>query len=236
MTLYKRRCNATQGKGVEEKEERGERGRERKREWLGEIVQGESTWGLIPSNLSIAGTRLGAICRFIQFGICDPTYSPFSLSPSHLAQIEIHPLLFSFTSSHLSRRARASSLPFSLPPPRPYLRIATLFSRYLLSYHILAPFLLTNPTCMRLFPHVVLIIYTFSNSRLFFFLIPSDQTGGAFILTPYPLICAAMCPAIPHTPHPITFVPLQSLTQPKRAPALGLPAFLHHHVNPPKRT
>lgn len=155
--------------------------------WVGEIVQGESTWGLIPSNLSIAGTRLGAICRFLQFGICEPTYSPFLLFPVTLGTdrdpYTKQPLLnttffffFSFTSS-LSLRATARSLPFSPAPACPSLPIATLFSRYLFPYHILAPFLLSNPTCVRLFPHVVLIIYTFSNSRLFFFLIPSDQTG-----------------------------------------------------------
>ena len=56
--LYKRRCNATQGRKGGKKRERGRREEEGgrgcvyAREWLGEIVQGESTWGLIPSNLA----------------------------------------------------------------------------------------------------------------------------------------------------------------------------------------
>ncbi len=49
--LYKRRCNAGKGgRRGEKREEERRRGSEEK-EWLGEIVQGESTWGLIPSNL-----------------------------------------------------------------------------------------------------------------------------------------------------------------------------------------
>jgi hypothetical protein len=146
--------------------------------WVGEIVQGESTWGLIPSNLSIAGTRLGAICRFIQFGICDPTYSPFLLFPVTLGtDRDPHPTTPSQRNFlfllllHILSLSPGQSEPATFFPATacPTPRIATLFSRYLFPYHILAPFLRTNPTCMRLFSHVVLIIYTFSNSRLFFF-------------------------------------------------------------------
>ena len=208
-------CNA--GKRGKKKGRERERGREgaRRRDGLGRSSRANRHGVLYPQISSSPGTRLGAICRFFQYGICDPTYSPFSLSPSHLAQIEIHSFLatpsqlnflFSFSFHILSAAYSPRSLPFSSALAPPILRIATLFSRYLFPYHILAPFLLTNPTCMRLFPHVVLIIYTFSNSRLFFFLSPSDQTGEAFILTPYPLICAAMRPAIPRMLHPITFV------------------------------
>jgi hypothetical protein len=152
-----------------------------------------------------------------------PPLLHFSLFPSHLAQIEI-PLssqppsqlnfLFSFSLSHLL------SLSLSLPLSLDTCSLTTFFSnrsssdsshRYLIlsvpfSLSYPSSILLTNPTCMRLFPpRCFNHLYLFQFSALFF-LSPSDQTGEAFILTPYPLICTAMRPAIPNMPHPITFV------------------------------
>ncbi|KAH9044618.1 hypothetical protein EDB85DRAFT_1910389 [Lactarius pseudohatsudake] len=114
-----------------------------------------------------------------QFGICDPTYSPFSLSPSHKhrsrsiypytpfsTQFLFSSFTFSFFPSVFLSHSLATFLASSNSSDAPhcYLILSVPFP-----HHILAPFPLTNPTCMRLFPHVVLIIYTFSIFRLFFF-------------------------------------------------------------------
>jgi hypothetical protein len=54
------------------------------------------------------------------------------------------------------------------------------------------PFSSMNPSCMRLFPHVFLIIYTFFHfSAPFFSALPISQARFSY-LPPYPLICAAM--------------------------------------------
>jgi hypothetical protein len=123
--LYKRRCNATQGKGVEAKEERGERGEGRKREWLGlgRSSRANRHGVLYPQIYPSPAPDSARSADSSSLASVTPPILHSSFSPSHLAQIEIHtqqPLLnatffffFSFTSS-LSLRARASPLPFPL--------------------------------------------------------------------------------------------------------------------------
>jgi hypothetical protein len=131
---------------------------------------------LIPSTRF---SRPGAISRYRLTGQLGP----------HL--FSIPPLLFARHTCHRSR-----STP-SLPPltstllsPPLSLQTRLLFSAamsrrcsFLLPYPL---FCHSNPTCVRLFPHVVLIILCLFHFSAF----RSDRRG--FHLTPYPLICAAM--------------------------------------------
>jgi hypothetical protein len=119
-------------------------------------------------------SRLGAISRYRQTGQLGP----------HLFSIPL--LLFARHISDLNSFPCPTLLdPPPLLPPLSRLELfRLLFSaamsnrwRSLLSF---PSFCHTNPICVRLFPHVVLIIYTFSISRLLFSQL-SDQTGEAFI-------------------------------------------------------
>ncbi|KAH8997427.1 hypothetical protein EDB92DRAFT_1424027 [Lactarius akahatsu] len=222
--LYKRRCNA--GKRGRRGRKRG--GGERKRgkgNGLGRSSRANRHGVLYPRSPAPDSARSTDTS---QFGICDPTYSPFSLSPSHKHRSRsIYPYT-PFSTQFLFSSFTIISLSLSVPLPfARYLSLqlqlircsallpnslGTFSPSYLSSISPHEPYLheAVPPRC---FNH----LYLFHFSALFF-LIPSDQTGEAFISTPYPLICAAMHPAFPRMPHPITFVyPLQSLTQPKRA-------------------
>jgi hypothetical protein len=80
--LYKRRCNATQGK---KKGVRRERGRERKRGGVCARRGKGMAWGDRPGRIDMGSYTLKSRsspapdCRFTQYGICDPTHSPFLL-------------------------------------------------------------------------------------------------------------------------------------------------------------
>ena len=140
-------------------------------------------WGDRPGRIDMGSYTLKSRsspapdCRFTKYGICDPTHSPFLLWSRHTTHRSrsIYPsnplrnsisflLLFHILFSILARL-----LPFSSVPVRPALRFPTLFSRYLFPNHILAPFLLTNPTGMRRFPpRCFNHLYLFQFSALFF--------------------------------------------------------------------
>ena len=96
----------------------------------------------------------------------------------------------------------------------------------------------TRLTCMRLFPHVVLIIYTFSISRLFFFSpLPIRQAR----LSSQPLIglihLSALCAAKRRRFPTCLTLSLPLVQAPSKVTLLELnPDFHHHHVNLPKRT
>lgn len=213
------------GRGIAGVEKRGEdrrereRGKRRCRECLGRSFRAKST----RASYTIRSTPARSADTSIHLW---QTGSPPILhsSPSQLAQIEIS-LLFplsppltihssfplSFSLSHLQ------CLRMGLCKPR------TLFS--ISSFPLLSlafPFCSMNPSCMRLFPHVVLIIYSFFHfSAPFFSALPISQAGEVFIYPPYPLICAAMHR---HFPECFTYpLSLQSLTPLKQAWALGLP-------------
>ncbi|KAH9004154.1 hypothetical protein EDB86DRAFT_2140339 [Lactarius hatsudake] len=177
--LYKRRCNA--GK-------RGRRGREEKEEEERRIESEEKgmAWGDRPGRIdrgSYTLTHRHPTRRDLPIppnlaSVTPPIlHSPFPrhtstdrdpsihTPPSQLNFFSApsHSLFFPplFLSHSLATFLSSSS---SSDAPHCYLILSVPFP-----HHILAPFPLTNPTCMRLFPHVVLIIYTFSISRLFFF-------------------------------------------------------------------
>ena len=175
----------------------------------------------------LIGSPSGAICRYVQLWyLGSPPILHFfhswhrsRLDPSSL----FHPLLslFLFFLFLLCSRMGLCTT------RRTLLHISFL----LLS--LAFPFSPMNPSCMRLFPHVVLIIYTFFHfSAPFFSALPISQARFSY-LPPYPLICAAMHR---HFPEYFTYpLSLQSLAPLKQAWALGLPALLNHHVNPPKK-
>jgi len=169
------------GRRKRKEEERGERkeGKGNTERTVGEIVQGQIDKSLIPSfPARSADTSI--------FGSSDPTYSPFSASStSSLSRHTWHRSRFlSFPCP--SPQAMGAPLP-SLSPSTPsdaFAFAASPRSTYigaLLSHSF--PFCHMNPSCMRLFPHVVLIIYTFSISRLFFSQLFRSVRRG-FHLTP----------------------------------------------------
>ena len=100
-----------------------------------------------------------------------PTYSPFHLFSSVTPATDRDPPPFFPCPSQLD-------IPFPSSRDRPeLLRLlcSVAMSRSSRSLLSCSSFCHTNPTCMRLFPHVVLIIYTFSISRLFFLSFPIRQ-------------------------------------------------------------
>ena len=137
------------------------------------ILNGQIDKSLIPS---IRFSRPGAISRYRQTGQLGPhRFSiPLLLFARHTCQIEIqspHSLLTSTPSSPLSSLSPDDLLRMLFSPAMSH-RSCLLLS--------CPSFCHTNPTCVRLFTHVVLIILC-----LFHFLAPfsqlSDQTGEAFI-------------------------------------------------------
>jgi len=79
------------------------------------------------------------------------------------------------------------------------------------SYLSPSRFAYMNPSCVRLFPHVVLIIYTFSISRLFFSQLFRSVRRG-FHLTPLSTYMRGDAPGISPNASPIYPLSLQSLT------------------------
>jgi hypothetical protein len=235
--LYKRRCNATQGKGVEERkrEERGVEGR--KREWLGlgRSSRANRHGVLYPQIYPSPAPDSARSADSSNLAAVTPPILHFSFSPSHLAQIEIQT-----PNNPFSTQLSFSSSPFTFSLALSGRELARyLFLSYSLSdsshcYLILSvPFSLSYPSSIsphepylheavppRCFNH----LYLFQFSARFF-LIPSDQTGEAFILTPYPLICAAMRPAIPNMLCPITLVTPSELDPAKMSSSARLAGF-----------
>jgi hypothetical protein len=172
------------GREKRRREERGERKEER-----GERKYRENCWGdrSGPNRQESYTVLPGAICRYVHLWQLGPhlfsifCYFYFFSFPSHLAQIEI-PLLPLPLSSGNGCSPSLSLFPST--PSDAFAFAASPRSTYigaLLSHSF--PFCHMNPSCMRLFPHVVLIIYTFSISRLFFSQLFRSVRRG-FHLTP----------------------------------------------------
>jgi len=155
----------------------------------------------------------GAICRYV-----------------HLWQPFLPSLLLLFPVTLGTDRGSSPSTPsdaFAASPRSTYLGV--LLSHSLLFCHMIP--------CMRLFPHVVLIIYTFSISRLFFSqLFRSDEV---FISPPYPLICTAgvspECFTHPLSPQISELDRLDPAKTSLGARSARLFSIINHHVNPPKK-
>jgi len=182
------------GEGIDSRREGRERGGERA---LGGDPSIPNRQGLIPPNRS---PDPGTIIRYYH----SRYFRPHLFSPSHLAQIEILPFpslvspplpptrSFSFSfSSFLSPSPSSSYFPgwryHTCPYSSPVLPI------------LISPY---EPYLHEAVPHVVLIIYTFSISRLFFSQ-QSDQTGEVFI-SPLIHLYARRCtrrPAFPRMLH-----------------------------------
>ena len=233
----------------------GKRGRRKKREGEGERERGEGmAWGDRPGRIDMGSYTLKSPHH-------PAPDSARSADESNMASVT-PPILHSPFTRHTWHRSRSIPSCDPLLNSISFLLLLHILSAYSLPrylyfscssssdsshcYLILSvPFSLSYPSSIsphepylheavppRCFNH----LYLFQFSALFFSQpFRSDRRG--FHLNP--LSTYMRGDASGDSPHasPYHFrLPLQSLTQPKRARALGLPAFLHHHVNPPKAT
>jgi len=176
-----------------------ERGKEVQRV-LGEIIQGQIDKGVLYSTS-------GAICRYVHlWHLGSPPILHF-LTLSQLAQIEIG-LLFPPLTMHpycpplsLLFLSHLQSHRMPLHNRRTFLFLHILFPLLSLAF----PFGFMNPSCVGLFPHVFLIIYTFSISRLLFSQLFRSPRRG-FHIPPlihlYARRCAGISPNASLIPYP----------------------------------